>query len=89
MAKPYIDMNTKLTQKVKNKFEKNFFKLINDSVFRKIRKNERKHRFTKLVTTERRRNHLVSETNDHTTKLFREIVLAVEMRKTKILMNKL
>ena len=89
MAKPYIDMNTKLTQKVKNKFEKNFFKLINDSVFRKIRKNVRKHRFIKLVTTERRRNNLVSETNYHTTKLFREILLAIEMRKTKIFMNKL
>ena len=50
--------------------------------------NMRKYRTSKLVTTERRRNYLVSEPNFHTTKFFTENLLATEMRKTQILMNK-
>ena len=47
-----------------------------------------KYRNIKLVTTERRRNYLVSEPNYHTTEFFSENLLATEMRKTQILMNK-
>ena len=87
--KPYIDMNTKkLRQKAKNNFEKDFFKLMNNAVFGKTMENVRKHRDIKLLTTERRRNYLVSETNYHTTKFFTENLLAIRMRKTQLLMNK-
>ena len=48
----------------------------------------RKHRDIKLVTTERRRNYLVSEPNYHTTKFFAENLLVTEMKKTQIVMNK-
>ena len=48
----------------------------------------RKHRNIKIVTTERRRNYLVSELNYHTTKFFTESLLAIKMRKTQLLMNK-
>ena len=65
-------MNTKLRQKAKNNFEKDFFKLMNNAVFRKTMENVRKNRNIKLVTTERRRNYLVSELNYHTTKFFME-----------------
>ena len=50
--------------------------------------NVRKYRTSKLVTTERRRNYLVSEPNFHTTKFFTENLLATEMRKTQISINK-
>ena len=50
--------------------------------------NVRKHKDIKLVTTERRRNYLVSEPNYHTAKFFTEHMLAIEMKKTEILMNK-
>ena len=50
--------------------------------------NVRKHRDIKLVTTGRRRNQLVSELNYHTTKWFSENLLAIEMKKTKVKMNK-
>ena len=50
--------------------------------------NVRKHRDIKLVTTERRRNYLVPEPNYCTTKFFTEYLLAIEMKRTKILMNK-
>ena len=86
--KPYIDMNTKIRTDAKNEFEKNFFKLMNNSVFGKTMENVRKHRDIKLVTTDEKRNKLVSEPNYHTTKRFSENLLAIEMKKAKVKMNK-
>ena len=68
----------------KDDFEKDFFKLINNSVFRKTMKNVRKHRDVKWVTTDRRRNQLVSEPNYHTTKWFSEGLVAIEIKNTKV-----
>ena len=82
--KPYIDMNTELRKKAQNEFEKNFFKLMNNSVFGKTMENVRKHRDIKLVTTDEKRNKLVSEPNYHTTKRFSENLLAIEMKKAKV-----
>ena len=48
----------------------------------------RKHKNIKLVTTERRRNYLVSEPNYQITEFFTENLLAIEMRKIRILVNK-
>ena len=79
--KPYIDMNTKLRKEAKNDFEKDFFKLMNNSVFGKTMENVRKHRDIKLVTTDEKRNKLASEPNYHTTKHFSENLLAIEMKK--------
>ena len=70
--KKYIDMNTELRKQAKNDFEKDFFKLMSNSVFGKTIENARKHRDIKLVTTDKRRNQLVSEPNYHTTKWFSE-----------------
>ena len=86
--KPYIDMNTELTKKAKNDFEKDFFKLMDNAVFGKTMENVRKHRDIKLVTTDKRRNQRVTEPNYHTTKRFSENLLAIEMKKTKVKMNK-
>ena len=81
-------MNTKLRTEAKNEFEKDFFKLMNNSVFGKTMENVRKHRDIKLVTTDEKRNKLVSEPNYQTIKQFSENLLAIEMKKTKVKMNK-
>ena len=81
-------MNTSLRKEVKSEFEKDFFKLMNNSVFGKTMVNVRKHKDIKLVTTEERRSKLVSEPNYHTTRHFSENLLAIEMKKTKVIMNK-
>ena len=60
---------------------------MNNAVFRKIMENVRKHRDIKLVTTDRR-SQLVSEPNYHNAKWFSENLLAIDMKKTKVKMNK-
>ena len=84
----YIDMNTELRKLAKNDLEKDLFKLMNNSVFGKTMENIRKHRDTKLVTTDKKRNKLVSEPNYHTINLISEDLSIIEMKKTKVKMNK-
>ena len=76
-------MNTKLRTEAKDDFEKNFFKLMNNSVLGKTVEYVSKHRDIKLVTTSKRRNQLVSEPNYHTTKRFSKNLLVTEMKKQK------
>ena len=81
-------MNTELRKLAKNDFEKDLFKLMNSSVFGKTMENIRKHRDIKLVTTDRKRSKLVSEPNYHTINLISEDLSIIEMKKTKVKMNK-
>ena len=61
---------------------------MNNVVFGKTMENVRKYRDIKLVTTERRRNYLVSEPNYNTNKLLTGHLLAIEMRRSQIIINK-
>ena len=64
--KPYTDMNTELRKAAKNYFEKDLFKLMNNSVLGRTMGNIRKHRDIKLEKTDKKRSKLVSEPNYHT-----------------------
>ena len=86
--KPYIDVNTELRKNEKNDFEKDFFKLMNNSIFGKTMENVRNHRDIKLVTTDKRRSILASEPSYHSTKYISKDLLIIEMKKTEIKMNK-
>ena len=85
--KPYIDMNTELRKEAKNNFEKDLFKLMNNSVFGKMMENIRKHRH-KATKNRQKRSKLVSEPNYHTINLISEDLSITEMKKTKVKMNK-
>ena len=61
---------------------------MNNAVSGKTMENVRNDRDIKLVTTYKRRNQLVSEPNYHTTKYFSKNLLAIEIKKTKVKMNK-
>ena len=86
--KPYIDMNTELRKIAKNDFEKDFFKFMNNAVFGKTMENVRKHRNIRLVITDKKRSKLVSETNYHTMNYISEDLSIIEMKRTKVKMNK-
>ena len=86
--KSFIDMNTELRKLAKDDFEKDLFKLMNNAVFGKTMRNIRNHRDIKLVTTDKKRNKLVSEPNYHTINYISEDLSIIEMNKTKVKMNK-
>ena len=81
--------NTELRAKAINEFEKNSFKLMNNSVFGKMIENVRKRRDIKLIVTEERRKKLTSESNYESCTTFSDELMANEMRKTSILLDKL
>ena len=81
-------MNTELRKKAKNEFEKDFFKLMNNAVFGKTMENVRNHRDVKLITSDKRRKRLVSEPKYHSHKTFSDHLMAIEMKKTRVKMNK-
>ena len=69
-------MRTEL--KKMRKIENFFFKLMSNKVFRKTMENVTEHRDIKFLTTEARRNYLMSEPSYHTTNIFAENLLAIE-----------
>ena len=81
--KPYIGINTELRKAAKNDFEKDLFKLMNNSVFGKTMENIRKHKDIKLVTTDKKRSKKY-----HTINLISEDLSIIGMKKTKVKMNK-
>ena len=86
--KPYIEMNTNLRTKAKNNFEKDFFKLMNNSVFGKTMENIRNRVVVKLVNTEEKFRKLIAKPNFRSRKIFSENLISVHMKNTSLTMNK-
>ena len=81
-------MNNNHRKNAKNEFEKDFFKLMNNSVFGKTMENVRNHRDIKLVNTYEKLSKYAYEPNFKNVKCFSEDLLAVEMRKVVVRMYK-
>ena len=81
-------MNTKLRKDAKNDFEKDFYKVMSNSVFGKTMENVRNYRDIQLATSEKMRKRLVSEPNYHAHKKLSDHLMAIEMKKTKVKMTK-
>ena len=86
--KAYIMLNTRLRKDAKNEFEKDFFKLMNNSVFGKTMENIRNHEDMKLVTSEKKYLKYVMKPNFKDGHPFSQHLFAVEMGKREITMNK-
>ena len=86
--KPYIDKNTSLRASAKNNFEKDFFKLMNNSVFGKTMENIRNRVNVKLVDSGEQFKKLAAKPNYNSRKIFNENLVSVHMKKTNLTMNK-
>ena len=86
--KPYIDKNTNLRIQAKNNFEKDFFKLMNNSVFGKTMENIRNRVNVKLVDAGEQFKKLAAKPNYESRKIFNENLVSVHMKKTSLTMNK-
>ena len=86
--KPYIDFNTQLRTRATNDFEKDFFKLMNNSVFGKMMENIRKHGNIKLVTIEEKYLRTVMKPNFKSGVRFDENLMGCEMGQIKVVMKK-
>ena len=85
---PYIAFNTQKRAKAKNAFEKDFFKLMNNSVFGKTMENLRKRSNIKLVTNPEKMERLAARPTYISHKIFHENLVAVHSKQTKLLLNK-
>ena len=85
----YIALNTKLRTAAANEFEKDFFKLMNNLVFSKTMKNIRNRVHIKLVNNEKQAEKLTAKPNFHHCSIFSEELVAIHMKKTRLVFNKL
>ena len=86
--KQYIDFNTEKQKNAKNSFEKDFFKLMNNSVFGKMMENLRKKVDVKLVTDEKKPDKLTSKPTYVSGKIFNENLMAVHKVKETLTLNR-
>lgn len=86
--KSYIDFNTNLRALAKNEFEKDYYKLMNNSVFGKTMENKRNHVDIRLVSNSQKLEKLISKPNFDKRTIFTENLVAVHMKKTSIMLDK-
>ena len=86
--KTYIDFNTQHRKQATNDFEKDFFKLMNNSVFGKAMENLRNHCDVELVCQEERLRKVLAKPGVTSFKLFAENFAAIEIVKAKLLLNR-
>lgn len=84
----YISLNTKLRTRDENDFEKDFFKLMNNSVFGKTMENIRNRQVIKLVTNKEQARGFIQRPNYKRRTIFSEDLIAIHMGKTELMMNK-
>ena len=85
---PYIKKNTELRKTATNNFEKDFFKLMNNSVFGKTIENIRKRQNIILVDNRKKAEKLASRPNFERATIFDKNLIAVHMKKTEVYFNK-
>ena len=86
--KPYIELNQRQRANAKSEFESDFYKLMNNAVFGKTCENQKKRTNIRLVQDLKKMLDLVGKPTFRDVRIFREILAAVELQKTKVQINK-
>lgn len=86
--KPYIDSNTARRAASTTSFQKDFFKLMNNSIFGKTLENKRKHKNVKLVTDPKKLQKLVQKPTFKTSIIINENLVVVCMEKSVVKMDR-
>ncbi|XP_041361144.1 uncharacterized protein LOC121377277 [Gigantopelta aegis] len=86
--KAYIDFNTDRRKRAQNYFEKDFFKLMNNSVFGKTMENLRKHVDVKLVNSQKRAGKFIAKPTFHAFRIFNNDLVAIHMQKQRLILNR-
>lgn len=86
--KSYIQLNTDMRTKAKNEFEKEYYKLMNNSVFGKTMENIRNRVDIRLATKDKQVDKWLAQPNFKRRTIFTEQLAAVHMSKTKLFFNK-
>ena len=86
--KEYIDFNTCQRTAARNDFEKNFFKLMNNSMFGKTMENLRQRRKVNLVNTSNKLRKLAAQPTFKSFKIFHENLTAVELAQAELTLNR-
>ena len=86
--KQYINFNTEKRMHAKTSFEKDFFKLMNNSVFGKTMENMRKRVDVRLVTNEKKLDKLTAKPSSVSSKIFNENLMAIHKVKETLTLNR-
>ena len=86
--KPYIELNTKLRQTASNKFEEQFYKLLNNSFFGKSCEDVRKYKEVKIALTKERVRKLIARPTFKNSKIYHENFAAVQLKRNEVKLNK-
>ena len=86
--KEYIDFNTVQRTAARNDFEKDFFKLMNSSMFGKTMENLRNRRKIDLVTSEFKFKRFAAQPTFKSYTVFHEDLVAVERIKSELVLNR-
>jgi hypothetical protein len=86
--KPYIDFNTEMRKQATNEFDKNLFKLLNNSVFGKFLENVRLHKNIELVSNARKFLQLISKPHLESFKIVNEQTVLIDRLQTSVVFNK-
>lgn len=87
ILRKYMRLNTRLRKRATNAFERNQYKLMNNSIFGKTLQNNRKHQNISLVTKWKQAERLIAKPNFHRATIFDENLVAIQMKKSTVMLN--
>ena len=87
ILRKYMRLNSRLRRRATNAFERNQYKLMNNSIFGKTMQNNRKHQNIVLSTCWKQARRQIAKPNFHRVTVFSENLAAIHMKKTSVTLD--